>query len=83
MKLQTPVTEGSRSLKTYAKRLSKLDIVTFEDLLYHIPSRYEDYSLHSSIGQAQAGEIVTIKGHVVEAKNEYTKRNISASAGRS
>lgn len=64
----------NRSLKTYAKRLTKLDIVTVEDLLYHIPSRYEDYSLLSKIGQLQQGEVVTVTGNVVDAKNDYTRR---------
>lgn len=64
---------GNRSLKMYAKRLQKLDLYTFRDLLYHIPSRYEDFSLVSEIGKAQEGEIVTIKGQILEAKNEYTR----------
>ncbi|MBI5044467.1 MAG: ATP-dependent DNA helicase RecG [Candidatus Levybacteria bacterium] len=53
--------------------MQKLDLYTFRDLLYHIPSRYEDFSLVSEIGKAQEGEIVTIKGQILEAKNEYTR----------
>ena len=45
-----------------------------EDFLYHIPFRYEDYSLVSKIADIQLGEIVTIKGEVTEVKNEYTRR---------
>ncbi|MEK7165690.1 MAG: ATP-dependent DNA helicase RecG, partial [Patescibacteria group bacterium] len=37
----------------------------------HIPTRYQDYSLISSIANVQAGEIVTLKGRVVSAKNRY------------
>ncbi len=74
MNLQTELTEGSRSHKTYAKRLLKLEITKLEDLLYHIPFRYEDYTVHSTIEQLQEGEIVTVKGEVVEAKNTYTRR---------
>lgn len=64
----------NRSLKTYAKRLEKLEITTLHDILYHIPFRYEDYSLFSTISQVQPGEVVTLKGHIVEAKNDYTRR---------
>ena len=73
MNLQTAIVKGGNSFKLYARRLEKLGIKTFEDFLYHIPSRYEDYSLISKIGQMQAGEIVTVKGRVSEIKNEYTK----------
>ena len=57
----------------YAGRLEKLGIKTLEDFLYHIPSRYDDYSLISPIGQVQKGETVTIQGTIVEIKNELTK----------
>jgi ATP-dependent DNA helicase RecG len=57
----------------YADRLEKLGIVTFEDFLFHLPSRYEDYSLVSKIGQIQVGETVTIQGQVLEMKNNYLR----------
>lgn len=59
---------------TYAKRLEKLGIKTTEDLLYHFPFRYLDYSLVSPIARVQPGELVTIKGEIISIKNEYTKR---------
>lgn len=73
MDLQTPIKKAGNIYKRYASRLEKLGINTFYDFLFHIPSRYEDYSLISKIGNVQAGEIVTIQGTVVEIKNEYTK----------
>lgn len=71
--LHTPVSEVSRSYKTYSSRLEKLGIFTLQDFLYHIPSRYEDFSLISKIGSLQAGEVVTIRGQLVGIKNEYTR----------
>ncbi|MBI3887460.1 ATP-dependent DNA helicase RecG [Candidatus Microgenomates bacterium] len=56
----------------FATRLEKLGIFTEEDLLYHIPSRYEDFSIISSISQIQPGEVVTVKGVVLEIKNIFT-----------
>ncbi len=74
MNLQTPLTEAGRVYKMYAKRLEKLGISTMGDFLLHIPSRYDDFSLISSIDAVQPGEVVTIQGEVLEIKNEFTKR---------
>ncbi len=73
MSLQSPITQGSRSLKMFAGRLEKLGIFTYEDFLFHLPTRYEDYSIISKIGQVQAGETVTIQGKVIDIKNQYLK----------
>ncbi len=73
MDLQTPIEKAGRIYKLYARRLVKLRIKTFEDFLYHIPSRYEDYSLISKINRVQPGEVVTIQGIVSEINNEFTK----------
>jgi len=58
----------------YERRLKKLKIETIEDLLYHFPSRYQDFSIVSKISRIQAGEIVTIQGKIKSIKNKYTKR---------
>ena len=71
--LQSPIIDVSRSYKTYSSRLEKLGITRLEDFLYHIPSRYENYSLISKIGSLQAGEVVTVQGTLVGIKNEYTR----------
>ncbi len=59
--------------KMYAGRLEKLGIFTFEDLLFHLPSRYEDYSVISKISRIQSGETVTIQGQILEFKNQYLR----------
>jgi ATP-dependent DNA helicase RecG len=73
MDLQTPITKGNRSLKMYAGRLEKLRIYTYEDFLFHLPSRYQDFSIISKIGHVQAGETVTVKGRVMDFKNQYLR----------
>ncbi|HVZ58770.1 MAG TPA: ATP-dependent DNA helicase RecG [Patescibacteria group bacterium] len=73
MDFTQPISAGDRSLKMYATRLAKLGIVSLHDLLYHIPSRYEDYSLHSTIAQVQEGELVTLQGQITDLKNTYTR----------
>ena len=60
-------------MKLYAGRLEKLGIQTFYDFLFHLPSRYEDYSIISKIAQIQTGETVTIQGQVLEIKTQYMR----------
>jgi ATP-dependent DNA helicase RecG len=74
MDLQTPLSQSkNRAVKMYASRLEKLGIFTYQDFLFHLPSRYEDYSLVSKINQVQIGETVTVKGQVLEMKNQYLR----------
>jgi len=58
---------------TYAKRLTKLGISNLGEFIYHFPFRYDDYSMVSSIGLVQPGEVVTLKGQVLSIKNIVTK----------
>src|SRR3990167_10103466 len=74
MNIDTPINQAGPIFKKYSSRLEKLGIKKIEDFLYHIPFRYEDYSLVSKIADIQPGEIVTIEGIVTEIKNEFTKR---------
>ncbi|MEK7572964.1 MAG: ATP-dependent DNA helicase RecG [Patescibacteria group bacterium] len=74
MDLNTPIEKIGGIYKRYSSRLEKLGIFTLKDFLYHVPFRYEDYSLISKIGQIQAGEVVTIQGEVIEIKNDYARR---------
>jgi len=73
MDLETPLAKADRVYKMYANRLSKLGIFKLEDFLYHIPFRYDDYSLVSKINKVQPGETITVKGEVLEIKNQYAR----------
>jgi len=57
----------------YERILAKLDIFTVKDLLYHFPSRYEDYSKIVKTKSARVGEVVTVIGEIKEARNILTK----------
>lgn len=72
--LPTPVTSLKMVGPTYALRLKKMGIETVEDLLYHIPFRYEDFSIISKINLLQTGERVTVVGTIVSIGNVYTKQ---------
>ncbi len=71
--LQTPIEDVFMIGPVYAQRLNKLDIFTVEDLLYHYPTRYEDFTIKSPISSIQPGEIVTITANISTFKNIYTK----------
>lgn len=73
MNLSSSVTKLPLVGPSYAKRLEKLDIKTVEDLLLHVPTRYQDFRIVSDISKVQVGEIVTVKGKVDSIKNIYTK----------
>ena len=74
MDLNAPIKNLGGIYNKYASRLEKLGILTLEDFLYHVPFRYEDYSLISKIGSVQPGETVTVQGKITVIKNEYTRR---------
>ena len=73
LSLNDPVQKLPYVGPTYATRLTKLGIVTIDDLINHFPFRYDDFSLISSISRLQAGETATIKAKILAIKNEYTK----------
>lgn len=71
--LTTPVEKIPFVGPAFATRLDKLEIRTVRDLLWHIPSRYEDFSLIAKAISLQEGETVTISGKVLEIKNIFTR----------
>jgi len=58
---------------SYQKRLAKLEILTISDLLYHFPTRYNDFSNVLNTFSAKMGETVTVIGTITNIKNIYTK----------
>ncbi len=73
MDLTAPVAKLPMIGSIYERRLAKLGIYTIEDLLFHFPFRYEDFSLISKVQNLQAGEIITIQGKILSIKNEFTR----------
>jgi ATP-dependent DNA helicase RecG len=52
-----------------AQVLSKLNIYTLGDLLFHLPRRYEDRRQFRKIAHARIGEAVTVSGKLVTVDN--------------
>lgn len=74
MNLQSKVEKVPKIGISMAKRLEKLGIETIEDLLLHVPFRYDDFRVLSKIDKVRPGQRVTIKGKVIASKNTFTRR---------
>ncbi|MBM3283116.1 DNA helicase RecG, partial [Candidatus Gottesmanbacteria bacterium] len=72
--LSTPIASLKMVGPAFSLRLKKLAIETIGDLLYHIPFRYEDFSIVSKINLLQAGEKVTIAGEIASIGNVFTRQ---------
>jgi ATP-dependent DNA helicase RecG len=71
--LKRPVTAIPKIGPKIKDLLSKMEIKTVEDLLYHFPFRYDDYSHVKNIAEVLDGETVTLKGTLLSADNIFTK----------
>jgi ATP-dependent DNA helicase RecG len=64
MQLHEPLTEHFRIDTAHQKALKRLNIETVEDLLYHLPSRYEDISDIQSVGALEKGQEAIVYGQL-------------------
>lgn len=64
--LDTPLGELHGVGPRFVSKLNKLGISTVRDLLWHFPSRYEDWSKVAKISGLKAGDTFTIRAKVVE-----------------
>lgn len=73
MNLSSPVSVLPMVGPMASKRLEKLNIFSVEDLFYHIPTRFLDYSKTAPIRSLNIGEMYTIKAVVLSITNIYAK----------
>ena len=81
MDLTSDISELPKVGPIFANKFQKLGINTLEDLLYHVPSRYLDYSNITTISHLRSGEIATIHAKIVSLKNIYSKRGLKMQIG--
>jgi len=62
-----------------AERLKGLGIETLQDLLFHLPSRYEDRTRISPMGGLRPGERVVVEGEVELTEIVYRRRRMMLS----
>lgn len=73
MDINSPIGKVPLVGSNYIKKLEKLNIRTVKDLLYHIPSRYEDFRKVQKISDLMFGDVVSIQGKIEEIRNNFTR----------
>lgn len=68
VKLETELRYVKGVGPAFAARMEKLNLKTVRDLLWHFPSRYEDFSNIASIVDLVPGEAATIQGVIQDIK---------------
>jgi len=74
MNLSTPIEQIPRIGLQYQRRLKKLGIKTIQDLFFHFPHRYDDFSNLIPISKAESGGPFCFQGEILDVKNIYTFR---------
>ena len=75
--LETPLYDILGARAPLLKRFEKIGIKTLRDLLWHFPSRYEDFSKVSFIAELAPGELATIRATVEDIKLRRTRRGMT------
>src|SRR3989338_5973617 len=73
MDLKTPLSQLIGIGPGLIYKLKKLNLNTIEDLIYHFPFRYDDFSNTTSALVAKIGERVTLQGEIWSIQNIYTR----------
>lgn len=70
---QTPISSLTGIGPRFRTLLHNLGIDTVQDLMYHFPHRYEDFTNSKSIVQIIPNETVTLKAYLISIENIFTK----------
>jgi len=73
LNLQSPITILPSVGEKYAEKLTKLGILTLDDLLHHYPFRYADLSLEKTIDTLEVGDTVTLSGTIIGIQSVHLK----------
>ncbi len=76
MNLSTPIEDIPRIGPVYQKKLKRLGIKTVQDLFFHFPRRYEDFSNLIPISKVKINEICTVYGKIlgIETKRTWKRK---------
>ncbi len=73
MNLKTPLSVLTGIGPNLLYKLKRLNLNIIEDLIYHFPFRYDDFSNTTSALEAKVGESVTLQGEIWSIQNIYTR----------
>ncbi|MEK7138396.1 MAG: ATP-dependent DNA helicase RecG [Patescibacteria group bacterium] len=82
IRLSTPLSKISSISAKFLKSLEKLGIRNVEDLIWHFPSRYEDFSEVYKIADLEPGQQATISGLIKEVnlRRSFRRRMVIVEA---
>lgn len=82
LRLDTPLSDLTKVGKMTSSRLKRLGLDTVEDLLFFLPTRYEDYSKITPLAEVHEGLETTVEGIVqlISAKRTSRKRMLLTQA---
>jgi ATP-dependent DNA helicase RecG len=69
-----PLTTLKRVGPRVAERLARLDLHSVQDLLFHLPLRYEDRTTLVSLGALRPGQAARVRGEVELAQVQFGRR---------
>jgi ATP-dependent DNA helicase RecG len=75
--LETPLYEALGAKSPYVRRLENLGIKTVGELLFHFPSRYEDFSKRYTIAELEPGQQATVQAAVEDVRIRRTRRGMA------
>jgi ATP-dependent DNA helicase RecG len=81
MDLTSKITDLPKIGSIFAGKFEKLGISTIQDIFYHIPSRYLDYSNITTIDKLRINEVFTIHAKIISLKNICSKRGLKMQIG--
>ena len=71
---KTPVTRLKGVGAALEKKLNAIGVYNVQDLLFHLPFRYEDRTRIAPIGSLSAGETVQVQGEVLATDIQFGRR---------
>lgn len=71
---QLPLTQLKGVGPALAQKLQQLGLVSLQDLIFHLPLRYEDRTQISSLGSLRVGSTAVVEGEVVASQVQYGRR---------
>lgn len=63
-----------------AERLARLNISTVQDLLFHLPVRYQDRTRMVALGELQSGMAVSVQGEIQHTEVKFGRRRMLLSS---
>jgi len=76
LRIDAPVRALKRAGPSVAEKLARLNIVTIQDLLFHLPLRYQDRTRVVPIGSLRSGSEAVIEADVLLTDIKYGRRRM-------